>query len=91
MEASVQKIEAQLRLWSSKIDRLAAETHIAGTRSGFDALTYIDELKALHAIAQATFDEYRAAEEMERTDLYVALKRAGDELAAAFRTPKPSP
>lgn len=91
MEASVQKMEAQLNLWSLKIDSLAAKTHMAGARSGFDALMYVDELKALHAIAQAKFEEYRAAGEAERAHLQVTLKSAWDELDAAFKTPMPSP
>jgi len=91
MESSVQKMEAQLNLWSLKIDSLAAKTQMSGLRAGFDALMYVDELKALHAIAQAKLDEYRAAGEAERAHLQVTLKRARDELAAAFETPKPSP
>lgn len=91
MEASVQKMEAQLKLWSLEIDDLAAKTHLAGTRSGFDALMYVDELKALHAIAQARFDEYRAAGDAERARLRATMKRAWDELDDAFKTSKPLP
>jgi hypothetical protein len=90
LETSVQKMEAQLKLWRSKIDGLAAETHMAGARSGFDALMYVDELKALHAIAQERFDEYKSAGEAERAHLQGTLKSAWGELDAALATPNPS-
>lgn len=90
METSVQKMEAQLKLWRSKIDGLAAEIHMAGTRSGFDALMYVDELKVLHAIAQERFDECKSAGKAERAHLQSALMSSWDELDTALMTPKPS-
>ena len=91
MEAAVEKMEAQLKLWSLKIDDLAAKTQRAGVQAGFDALMYIDELKALHAIAQSKFDEFRAAGDAERARLKAEMKSAWNELDAAFKNPKPSP
>jgi hypothetical protein len=91
MEAPVEKLEAQLRLWSMKIDNLAAKTQMPGVQAGFDALMYIDELKALHAIALSKVDQFRAAGDTERVHLKVEMKSAWNELAAAFKNPKPSP
>jgi len=91
MDAAVEKIEAQLKLWSLKIDYLATKTQMAGVQAGFDALMYVDELKALHAIAQSKFDEFRAAGDTERARLKAEMKSAWNELDAAFKVPKPSP
>ena len=83
-------MEAQLRLWSLKIDDLTAKTQRAGVQVGFDALTYVDELKALHAIVQSRLDELRVAGGTKRARLEVELKRAWNELDAAFKNPKPA-
>ena len=91
MEAAVDKMEAQLKLCSLKIDALAARTHKAGVRVGFEALLYVDELKALRAIAQAKFDEFRAAGGADRKRHEAEIRSAWNELDAAFKNPKPPP
>ena len=91
METATAKMEAQLKLWGLKIDALAAKTQKAGVRVGFDALIYVDELKALRAIAQARFDEFRAAGDAERERLEAEMRSAWSELDAAFKNPKPPP
>jgi len=89
METAVEKLEAQLKLWGAKIHRLAAKTEKAGVQAGFEELIYIDELKALHAIAQSKFDEFRTAGDTERTRLEAELKSAWEELDAALKDPTP--
>ena len=91
MEAAVKTMEAQLKLWGLKIDRLATKTQAVGVQARFDALMYVDELKALRAIAQSKLDEFRAAGGAEQARLKVELKSAWDELDAAFENPKPPP
>jgi len=90
MEAAVEKMEAQLKRWRVKIDNLTAKTQTAGVQAGFDALMYVDELKALHAIAQSKFDEFRKAGDTERRRLKAEMKSAWNELDAAFKKRKPS-
>lgn len=90
-EAGRKKMEEQLGLWALSIDKLVARTQMAGVQAGFETHTHIDELKALHAIAQAKFDEFGAAEAPERARLAAGMKRAWRELGAAFRNPKPAP
>ena len=80
---------AQLKRWSLKIDHLEAKTQMAGVQASFDALMYIDELKALHAIAQSKFDEFRAAEDTERAHLKAEMKSAWNDLEAAFENSMP--
>jgi hypothetical protein len=91
MQGAVEAMEAQLRLWSLKIDNLAAKTQVVGAKAGFDALMYVDELKALRAIAQSKLDAFRAAGGAKQMRLEVEMKRAWDELDTAFRNPKPPP
>jgi len=91
MEAALEKMEAQLNLWRLKIDGLAARTQVAASQAGFDALIYVDELKALHAIAQSKLDEFKAAGDPERKRRKGELKKSWRELEAAFKNPNPSP
>ena len=85
MGAAVDKMEARLKLRSLQIDELVAKTQMPGVRAGFDTLMYIDELKALHAIAQSKFDEFRAAEDAGKTRLKPGMEGAWNELDAAFK------
>jgi VIT1/CCC1 family predicted Fe2+/Mn2+ transporter len=91
MQAAVEKMTAQLKLWSLKIDHLDAKTQKAGARARFENLMYVDELKALYAIAQLKFDEFRTAGDTERAHLKDEMSGAWNELDAAFKNPKPSP
>ena len=51
---------------------------------------HIDELKALHAIAQAKLDEFKAGgDDRKRARLEAEMKSAWNELEAAFKKPKP--
>jgi hypothetical protein len=91
MEAAVEKMEAQLKLWDMKIDKLAAKTLKVGAQASFEELMYIDELKALRAIALSRYDEFRvaAAGDTRRAHLKAEMKSAWNELDAAFKNPKP--
>lgn len=90
MDATVMKMEAQLTRWKSKIENHAARISAARGEPRFDALLYIDELKALHAIAQAKFDELKAAKDAERERCQDEMNRAWSELDGAFKNPRPS-
>lgn len=89
MEPAMEKMEAQLKRWSLRIDHLANRTQMAGVHAGFDALIYVDELKALHAIALAKFDAFKAGEDTRRERLKAEMKCAWDDLDAAFKRPMP--
>jgi hypothetical protein len=90
-EAVRKKLEAQLRLWKLRIDGLANRPQMTNARAGFEAHMYIDELKALHAIAQSEFDELRAATNKTEPRLEARMKIAWDDLATALgNNPKPS-
>ena len=83
------KMAAQLSRWSSKIDRLAEKHLVPGSRASLDNLMHLDELKALRAIAQSKFDEFRVSPEQDRAQLEVETKSAFSELDVALTNPMP--
>jgi hypothetical protein len=89
MEQVAKTMEAQLKRWGLKIDRLAAKTEIVGVKTGFDTLMHIDELKALHAIAKAKLLELKAAGDKSRARLETEMTNAGNDLEAAINRPMP--
>lgn len=89
MEPSMEEMETQLGLWSSKIDTLVAKTQRSGVQARFDLFMYIDELKALHAIAQSKLIECKAVGDTRRARLEAEVQSAWDDLDAAFNTPMP--
>jgi hypothetical protein len=87
VKTAVEKMEAQLGLWCGKIDKLATEAQMARVPAGFDTVMYIDELKALCAIAQSKLHEFRAAGFAEQELLTPGMKSAWGELQAAIKNP----
>jgi hypothetical protein len=82
--ASIQDRIAQLAIWGQKINELSEQAQRAGARTRFEDLLFIDELKALHAIAQTKFDEFGAATDPQRAGLEIEVQSAWVDLAAAF-------
>ena len=91
MEAAMKKMESQLELWGLKISEVAARTYRVGVPARHETLMGVDELKALHAIAQEKFDAFKAAKDQQRARLEAGLKIAWRELEAAFGSPGTSP
>lgn len=87
MEEAIAAMEAQLKKWSVKINALVARTQMAGVHPTFGALMYIDELKALHALAQLKLDEFLAEEDTDNTRARAELDDAWKDLVAAFSKP----
>lgn len=84
MQTAVEKMGAQLERWGSKIDRLADKNQMSCRRATFEALTHVDELKVLLAIAQSKFDELGTVEDRDRGRLHAELRTAWNDLEAAF-------
>ena len=84
-------MEAQLKLWKRAIDDLTARAHATEVPPSFDFLISIDELRALHVIAQSKFDAFMAADHAQREPLADELTCAWDELAAALKNPNHRP
>jgi hypothetical protein len=83
MDPAVEKMEAQLRLWSLKINTLAAKTQ-ARVPTSFDTLMHIDELKVLHAIAQSKLIEFKAVKDT-MAHLKTQMESAWKDLDAALQ------
>jgi len=85
MSTTFRKMDAQLKTWLDKIERLA------GPGSRVDAPTQrIDELRALHAAALKEYTGFRAADADGRVSLKPRTVLAWNALAAALRSPKPA-
>ncbi len=74
----------QLAIWDQWIRELSEKAQGSGARVRFADLLFIDELKALYAIAQTKFDELGAATGPEREAIEVEAQSAWVDLAAAF-------
>ena len=90
MSTTVRKMDAQLKTWHEKIDRLAAQNPPSAAANGLESTGRIDELRALHAAALTEFTGFRVADAAERAILKPQTVVAWNALAAAIRTPKPT-
>ncbi|MDD5224852.1 MAG: hypothetical protein PHE84_12780 [bacterium] len=89
LEADVDKMEAQLRLWTAQIDGLADKAKKTGAQAKIEYLQSIDDLKAKRAVAQAKVDEFRAAGSEKWGEFKAGIERAWDDLEGAFINLKP--
>jgi hypothetical protein len=89
MEVPMEKLEAQLELWSLDIQARAVRTRMTGGQGSFDTLIYIDELKALHAIAQLKCSKFKAARGVRRDRLKAEMEMAWKDLDTALKDPMP--
>jgi len=85
MEATVARVEAQLKLLSSKIEHLVARSQIAGVPARFDTLMHIDELKALHAIGLAQLTAYKAADGTKQARIRDEMERSWNDVENAVK------
>ncbi len=86
-EAGQREMETRLRLWQLEIDDLVARIQLSGLQVGFDDQMRVDELKALHAIAQTRFDALKAAGTAKRPRLREGLTVACRDFEAALGRP----
>ena len=77
-------MEAQLKLWSSRIEKLAAGARKAGARTGIVYFLSIDDLKVKRALAQAKVEEFKAAGSAKQTRLKAGIARAWNDLEDSF-------
>jgi hypothetical protein len=84
-EKNLDRIDAQLRLWSVKVDALVARAEGAGALAAVNHRARIDELKARCAVAQARLDELRAAGRWQWRRYGSGIAQAWNDLVVAFR------
>ncbi len=87
MVTTIEKMDTQLRYLLHEIDRFAEAALSAGGPVGYYTIMQIDELKALHAVAHAKFEEFKFAGELKQTRLMTELQKSVRDLEVAFRFP----
>ena len=88
MEANVDKMEAQLKLWAAQIDVLAAKVDKTCPWAKIECRQGIDDLKARRAVAQAKVDEFKAAGSGKWEEYKAGIEHAWSDLEVAFRNQK---
>ena len=89
MEANVNKMEEQLKLWDAKLDVLVAKIKVAGAMAKIEHRKQVDVIKAKRAQAQAKFDEFKAAGSEKWDSFKAGLEVVWNDLEAAFNEFKP--
>ena len=89
MEANVDKMEMQLKLWATQIDDLAARAEKTGAQAKIECHQSIDDLKAKRAVAQAKVDEFKVAGSEKWERFKAGIERAWSDLETAFNELKP--
>jgi multidrug resistance efflux pump len=85
VEANAGTMEAQLRNWGVKIDKIVAKVTAAGAEARTEYRKRVDDLRAKHAVAQSKFDECKTAGSAKWGLFKTGLEAAWNDLEAAFR------
>jgi len=89
MEAYVNKMESQFKLWDAQLDVLMAKAKVVGMQAKNEHSERIDAIKAKRAQAQAKFDEVKAAGSDKWDSFKAGLEVAWKDLESAFSEIKP--
>jgi hypothetical protein len=85
VEANAGKMEAQLRNWGVKLDKVMARAEAAGTGVKIEYRKGVDDLKAKYKVAQSKFAESKAAGSAKWAIFKTGLETAWNDLETAFR------
>jgi hypothetical protein len=78
-------MEAQLRNWGVKIDKVMARAEAAGIGVKVEYRKGVDDLKAKYKVAQSRFDECKAAGSAKWGIFKTGLESAWNDLETAFK------
>ena len=84
-EASVGKMETQLRQWGAKLDKVIAKVEAAGSEVKVDYRKGVKDLNAKYKVAQSRFDKSKAAGSAKWGIVKAGLEAAWNDLEAAFK------
>jgi hypothetical protein len=84
-ETNVGKMEAELRHWGVKLDKLIAKANTAGTEVKSDYRKGVEDLKGKYKVAQSKFADSKAAGGAKWGILKTGLEAAWNDLEAAFK------
>jgi hypothetical protein len=86
VEANAGKMEAQLRNWGMKLDKVMARAEAAGTEAKVDYRRGVEDLTAKYKVAQSQFDQCKAAGSARWGTFKTGLEAAWNDLETAFKT-----
>jgi hypothetical protein len=84
VEAHVGKLEAELRSWGVRLDKLLAKADAAGTGAKIDYRKRLDDLKEKYVTAATKFAELKIAGRGKWDTLKGGVETAWRELETAF-------
>lgn len=79
------KLEDQLKVWSTKLNELAAKVGVVGQEAKLDARKRCEEMRTKIKVAQSKLEEAKAAGEARWSKLKAGLEASWKELEAAFQ------
>jgi hypothetical protein len=84
VEAHVGKMEAELKQWGVRLDKLLTKVDAAGTGAKIDYRKRLDDLKEKYVVAEAKFAELKAAGSARWDTFKGGVETAWRELETAF-------
>lgn len=84
VEAHVQKMEAELKQWGTRLDKLMTESHAARAGVKTDQRKRLDDLREKYVAAEKRFAELKAAGNGKWEIFQGGVEAAWHELATAF-------
>ena len=90
-EASVGKMETQLKQWGTKLDKVIAKVEAAGSEVKVDYRKGVKDLNAKYKVVRSKLDKSKAAGSAKWGILKSGLEAAWNDLEAAFKQMGGSP
>jgi len=84
VEAHVGKMEAELKEWGVRLDKLLTKADVAGVGAKIDYRKRLDDLKEKYVVAEAKFAELKAAGSTRWDTFKSGVETAWRELETAF-------
>jgi hypothetical protein len=84
VEAHVGKMEAELKIWGARLDKLMAKADAAGTEAKIDYRSRLEDLKAKYRAAETKFEELKTAGSGKWEIFQGGVEKAWSELEIAF-------
>jgi len=84
VEAHVEKMEAELKQWGARLDKLVTQAHATSADVKVDYRKRLDDLRAKYVAAENRFAELKAAGSGKWESFQGRVEDAWRELATAF-------
>jgi len=84
VEAHVEKMEAELKQWGARLDKLMTQAHATSADVKTDYRKRLDDLRQKYVAAEKRFAELKAAGSGKWENFQGSVEAAWSELATAF-------